>query len=114
MTSFQDGPAQGQVLELRRSPVFLRVVTNGVGGWDALDQLDDKPSEDETIYVYELVGEPGRAHINAGRRAGGCRWVSIATYKLLEGEQPSDGVVRDAGAWRSWACAEDRRRSEGK
>jgi hypothetical protein len=111
MTRFTDGPAQGQVLELRRAPVFLRVVRAGEK-WDALDQLDDKPSDDETVCVYELVGEPGRMHINATRRAGGCRWVTIAEYKLLEGEQPADAILRDAGAWRSWACAENERREK--
>jgi hypothetical protein len=111
MTRFVDGPAEGQVLELRRAPVFLRVVRNG-DTWDALDQLDDTPKASEAITVYELVGEPARAHINAARRAGGCRWISIATYKLLDGEQPADAILRDTGSWRSWTCAENERREK--
>lgn len=39
MITFRDGPAAGQVLQLRRVPVLLRVVCSSRGNWDALDQL---------------------------------------------------------------------------
>jgi len=57
MTRFLDGPAEGVTLMLRRAPIYLRVVHRGTE-WDALDALDDRPTPDETIYVYVLHGEP--------------------------------------------------------
>ena len=38
MTTFQDGPAKGMTLMLKRTPVYLRVVCS-LGKVDALDQL---------------------------------------------------------------------------
>lgn len=58
MTRFEDGPAAGVNLSLRRAPMFLRVVQNNqTGEWDALDQLDDTPEKNETIFVYKVHGE---------------------------------------------------------
>lgn len=107
MIRFLDGPAEGQVLWLRRipMPLFLRVVQSEAGTWDALDQLDDKPEPDEAIYVYILSGPQGSMHLcvrGKDRRAGG--WHPTAEYRMHE-EQPPDATKRDTAAWQAWAQA---------
>lgn len=115
MTKFQDGPAAGQLLELRRAPTFLRVVRDptyasaackrGRSEWDALDQLDDAPRPGEVLLAYRKVGDEGSMHLlgtRNGRRFG--RWIVRATYRLCEA-QPDDSVMRDTGRWRAW-CQE--------
>jgi hypothetical protein len=102
MISFVDGPAKGVVLELRRCPLFLRVVQTPSGGWDALDQLDDEPEESETIYVYRRNDEPPPSRIHLCRRGKGLSgWFWIAQYSVLD-EQPSDSEVRSTDSWRRW------------
>ena len=64
MTTFQDGPAKGKILMLKRAARFLRVVVDGSGTVDALDQLDDQPGADEKIYAYEITARPGMMHIH--------------------------------------------------
>ena len=97
MTTFQDGPAKGQTLMLRRAARFLRVVEQG-GKFDALDQISDKPQPLEKIYAYEIVGTAGMCHI---RRTGGCGFYAMANYKLVE-PQPSDAEMRETKAWHDW------------
>lgn len=88
MTTFQDGPAQGKTLMLRRCPFFLRVVTKR-GEIDALDQIGDTPSPAESIHVY--LRQPGAAmnaiHLNTGRKPGG-GWFARADYKLSPVQPP--------------------------
>jgi hypothetical protein len=78
MTSFIDGPAKGQCLLLKRSPQLLRVVELN-GKWDALDQPGDEPRPGEKVYDYELAGQSGTCHINAGRRSG---FYPISKYRV--------------------------------
>jgi len=106
MTTFLDGHADGVVLQLSRSPVFLRVVMhfkNNKPVWDALDQLEDEPEDFENIWVYRLQSKDGFAHIDSrdsrGRRVG--RNVALATYRLNP-EQPADQVLRDTKSWQEW------------
>lgn len=101
MTSFLDGPAKGQVLGLKRSPYFLRVVQDAKGTWDALDQLHDRPSLDEKVYVYVLVESHGMVHL---RMAKGSGFYSLAQYKLYP-EQPADEVMRGYNRWPAWCEA---------
>jgi hypothetical protein len=107
VTTFTDGPAHGQALSLRRSPIFLRVVTDGLR-WDALDQLGDTPKKNEVITAYEIAEHRGTVHINRGRHGSG--WFAMATYKLLDGPQPPDEVLRDTTRWRDWCRGEVERR----
>jgi hypothetical protein len=101
---FLDGPAAGQVLELRRVPLLLRVVRNRMKNtWDALDQLDDTPKEREEIFVYLRSGQVQKIHIKADCRGGGSRWVWIADYVHLI-DQPTDAQLRETEAWRAWAA----------
>jgi hypothetical protein len=104
MTTFSNGPAAGQVLNLRRAPLFLRLVQDLAGAWDALDQLHDTPRPDETIVVYRLVSNDGPIHLNMrgrqGRRCGGT--FQRATYAVVE-EQPDDATLRTTASWRQWA-----------
>lgn len=101
MTTFKDGPAQGQRLMLRRAPIFLRVTSFTV--WDALDQPEDTPEPSENLFAYVLAGEPGHCHISTrgkdGRRGGG--FYPIAEYRYVE-QQPDDATMRDNAAWRKW------------
>lgn len=104
MTRFLDGPAAEVVLMLRRAPVFLRAVQGPTGKWDALDQLEDRPSADEKVVVYRLTTEPRWMHIRARKSGGTYRG---GDYKLVD-PQPTEATVRDEQAWRAWAIAADR------
>jgi len=101
MTTFHGGPAQGKPLMLRRCPTFLRVVIAD-GKVDALDQIEDTPSSNETVHVYHR--QPGAmmnaVHLNTGRKPGG-GWFCRADYKLND-TQPSDNEARDSVLWRQW------------
>ena len=100
MIKFLDGPAAGQTLLLRRAPRLLRVVRGPSGKFDALDQLDDTPADDETVTVYVLgPGTPGVVHLNMGRLGGG--WYVIAEYRLHP-SQPADWQARETSAWQDW------------
>lgn len=117
MVKFLDGPAQCVVLQLRRSPTFLRVVHDknyekwlckkGRSEFDALDQLRDTPAAHETIYVYRLKQNFGTVHINSrdknGRHNGG---TFVRAEYALHAVQPPDDVLRDTAAWQAWAVAE--------
>jgi hypothetical protein len=98
MTTFEDGPAKGQTLMLKRAAVFLRVVESN-GTWDALDQLDDTPKPEEKIYAYQIIGKPGMMHLNRGGGRSG--WYAIASYRLIS-PQPSDTEMRSTDAWWDW------------
>ena len=98
MTRFNDGPAKGQNLMLKRAARFLRVVEEN-GKWDALDQREDTPKPTETIYAYTIVGEPGMSHIHASGGRGG--FYTIANYRFVT-PQPADSEMRDNNAWRTW------------
>jgi len=63
---------------LKRAPRFLRVVQGNDGEFDALDQVDDAPRDDERIVVYEINGKPAMVHVNMGRKGGG--WYPVAEY----------------------------------
>lgn len=108
MTTFLDGPAKGVTLELGRAPLFLRVVQNTkTAAWDALDQLDDKPSLEEIVHVYRLLGEPAQCFIDyrgkGGRREG--RRSVVAEYKLYV-FRLDQAILRDNLKWAEWAEAE--------
>lgn len=98
MTTFQDGPAQGQRLMLKRAAMFLRV-TECNGKWDALDQLNDRADHHEKLYAYRIVGVPGHCHINASGGRGG--FYPVATYQFYD-PQPTDSQMRDTGEWANW------------
>lgn len=89
MTTFQDGPAQGEKLTLSRTPRLLRVTQNGPC-FRALADLADEPEETELIYVY-ILAETSR---------------SAATYQLFT-PQPPDGLIRLTHSWRGWANRND-------
>lgn len=99
MTHFEDGPAKDKTLMLKRSPLFLRVVTAGEA-IDALDQLEDKPEPHEKIYAYERFGEVGMVHINCGRKNHG-GFFPVATYRMTA-HQPEDADMRDTERWKAW------------
>lgn len=111
MLTLLDGPAKGKTLDCKRGPMFLRVVIADDGTVDALDQLEDTPEDNETVYVY-FTENTTRAHLlvrGKNRHRGGFR--DIADYKLYE-TQPDDEVLRDNSRWQEWAYAEaDRKRT---
>lgn len=106
MIRLTDGPAAGVQLHLNRTPILLRVVEGPGGKFDALDQLDDVPADDEKIYVYRITAPPGVAfldyHDKAGRRCG--KRLLTATYAALP-DQPEDAQVRTTAAWQAWCEA---------
>lgn len=105
MISFLDGPAEKTVLNLARTPIFLRVVINAAGRVDALDQLDDDPAEDETIHVYRIVGKPMTGVACSRGRGGGCKRFVAAKYRLHD-RQPLDMQARNQQWWTEWAEGE--------
>ena len=94
MTTFLDGPAQGEALQLKRTPVYLRVVQNGPV-FDALDQLGDEPEETELIYVYQITGPVQAWTLTPQGR------IPVATYRHVQ-PQPHDQQVRLTHCWRAW------------
>lgn len=105
MTQFKDGPAKGQTLMLRRAPVYLRV-TELLGKFDALDQLDDEPEPGETLHAYVITEKPGHIHINTGRKPGG-GFYPMATYKLAEVQPPQETMKKKA-LWQEWTSQQPR------
>lgn len=109
MTTFVDGPAQGQSLMLSRAAIFLRVVElNGV--WDGLDQPEDAPAARENVYAYQIVEYKGHCFIDgqdkSGKRTG---WrAAIASFRLVT-NQPTDTEMRSTFGWRKWCEAEAER-----
>ncbi len=101
MIKFLDGPAISASLMLRRAPKFLRVVRDGKGKFDALDQLNDKPRWGETLFAYRRIGCPGRIHINPGG------YFAMATYKMVE-PQPDEATMLSTASWREWCLAKDK------
>lgn len=102
VTTFLDGPAEGQALSLKRAPRFLRVV-QAAEGWDALDQLEDTAAAHEKFYAYELEGTVMQCFV----RPGGLRL--IASYRAVK-DQPTDGQMRENADWRDWCLAQLRRK----
>jgi hypothetical protein len=93
---FQGGPADGKVLQFRRTPLYLRVVQDGET-FDVLDQLGDEPRAGEQVHVYRAFGSFGTVHI----RPGGC-WPT-GQYRYLVGVDGDS--LRTTQAWREWATA---------
>lgn len=98
MTKFLDGPAKGQVLMLKRAPMFLRVTRAG-DKWDALDLLGESPQPEETLFAYELAVSRGVAHINMGGCGSG--YYTMADYRQVL-PQPDQLVMRNLPAWEDW------------
>lgn len=104
MTTFSDGPAKGQTLMLKRSPLLLRVVQSfNTGQFDALDAPNDTPAENERIFAYHMVEFRGMVHVN--RRGGGSGFYGMATYALIP-DQPTDEIMRDNEKWKAWKPCE--------
>src|SRR5262249_15115305 len=96
----------GKCLVIRRAPMFLRVVRNRKGEFDALDQLKDAPALDEEIFVSRLIKQDGHVCIDGtknGKRWGCC--AVIASYRLAD-EQPDDATARSYAAWPKWCEAQ--------
>lgn len=103
MISFIDGPAADINLQLRRAPRLLRVVFDPKGKtWDALDQLEDKPTRSEQVTVYEVAPHTlSRYHLcvrGKGRAASGWYWAGL--YFQCH-EQPIGDEAQNA--WATWA-----------
>jgi hypothetical protein len=106
MIKFLDGPAAGTILQLKRAPLYLRVVIDPRGTVDALDQLDDTPETKEAVWVYRLVAPANWYHLHCGgRRPNGSGFYQQAEYRL-HAEQPTDAVLRRTEAWQTWCYAQ--------
>jgi len=104
MITFTDGPAEGSKLQLRRTPVFLRVVTAELADVDALDQPDDKPEPHENVFVYLMAENNGGYFLDytnskTGKRGG--HFQPSAVYSLYD-PQPPDVIARDNRTWKVW------------
>jgi hypothetical protein len=104
-----DGPAAGQVLALRRAPLYLRLVRTVGGDWDALDQREDQCSADELPHAYERIGEASTVHVRMSRGSG---WYQVAEYRAIV-DQPDEATMRSNQRWRDWAVDRFDRTSSG-
>lgn len=100
MLTLVDGPCKGTYM-CKRAPVYLRAVKKNDGKLDVLDQVNDRPADDEEVYVYEIVGEAGTVHLNFGGGRGG--WYAFASYHYLP--DVTGELMRDNAAWQDWAIA---------
>lgn len=103
-SKFLDGPAAGQMIELRNPTIMLRVVRAADGTWDALDMPEDVAREDETVFVYRATLKPITVvHVDyrdkQGRRCG--KWHQDAEYRVLP-DPPCDEILRKLKLWREW------------
>ena len=98
MTIFNGGPANGRVLMLKRSPLYLRVTQDG-RSFDALDQLDDAPKPGEKVFAYARVGAFGMMHVNSRKSCGG--FFTFASYSFIEAQPIADALVEQE-KWRQW------------
>jgi hypothetical protein len=107
MIRFLDGPAKRvHSLFIARAPLFLRVVYSDKSkGWDCLDQIEDKPEPDETVYAYRREGKPGTVIACTRSKKRGCQTFRSARYRFFE-PQPSEEIMRDNAQWQAWACAQ--------
>lgn len=104
MTKFLDGPAAARSLMLRRAPMFLRVTDDGEK-IDALDQLEDTPRANETLYCYVMSEYRGGIHLlirGKNRAAGGFYMSADYTFVI---PQPPDEEMRTNHRWRAWTEA---------
>lgn len=98
MLKLVDGPCEGTYM-CKRAPVFLRAVKDKGGPTDVLDLIGDTPKANESVYVYQLEGEPGIVHLNFGGGKGG--FYALGTYRYLpdvDGEK-----LRHNAVWQKWA-----------
>jgi len=98
VTHFEDGPAKGQHLMLKRTPIYLRVVQSE-GKWDALDMPEDDPRNGEVVHAYRLKERSGMCHVNMGSGKGG--FYPIAIYRAVS-PQPTVGEMANRSAWVKW------------
>jgi hypothetical protein len=107
---FLDGPAAGQLLPLRTCPQFLRVVVDPIGKVDVLDQPEDFPRDNETIFAYRMVENTfRRVWVRAQKREASGAYDS-GDYKLIV-PQPSEPALLSRGLWVDWV--KNLLRSEG-
>ena len=97
MTRFADGPAKAQTLMLKRAPFFLRV-TECKGKFDALNEVEDTPRTDETLYAYQLVEMPGWSFVDGPKCRG--RYAT-SNYRLVS-DPPDDATMRNNMSWTKW------------
>lgn len=98
MTTFIDGPAKGNILMLKRAPIYLRAVSNAEGKWDACDQLEDTVHPGEVPVAYVLAETPGQAFIDGPRIRG---LYPISRYQLVL-NQPDASVMMNNNLWAAW------------
>lgn len=84
---------------LKRACRFLRVVQNHNGEIDALDQPDDRPSNSEKLFAYEIIDQPGVCHLNISGGRGG--FYPSANYRILP-DQPTQKLMANNLYWTVW------------
>lgn len=114
MTRFIDGPAAGQTLMIKRSPIFLRVTRTKTplrAGqtivFAALDAPDDTPAAGEELFCYRATSDKpqGNVHLRlSGKAKRASGFYPMGEYALYP-DQPPDEVMRDNARWQAW-CKE--------
>lgn len=102
MTTFHNGPAAGQVMDLGRAPFLLRVTQDG-RRFDALDQPDDEPEPGERLHAYFLVEGPTACFVRAQRPKRSGLYI-MAAYRAVPA-QPRDEDMRTRARWVAWCEA---------
>jgi hypothetical protein len=98
IVGIENGPASGQRFQLKRCPLFLRVVQNKESEWDALDLIEDVPSAEEKVYCYRKRPEVLRAMVDGKNYSGP---IMIAEYDEVT-EAPTDAEMRSTYGWQRW------------
>jgi hypothetical protein len=78
---------------------------SGKHRFDALNEVGDRPTPDEKLYVYIMSKHHGSAFVDGSKFHGR---VSICSYKLAP-NQPADSVMRYQKAWEEWCIMNDPR-----
>lgn len=100
-----DGPAAGLELDLRRCPMYLRLVQDTMAlKWDALDQPDDTPGPSETVYVYRRRPGTGGVVFACTRRSSRDPRFEHGDYEHMP--EVDGEALRDTDGWRTWAMSQ--------
>lgn len=97
MMRLLDGPCAGTYM-VKSAPAFLRATKTPAGKTDVLNLPNDTAAANESIFVYQRIGEATQVHLNL-RRAGSGFYAS-AEYRWLDDVDGEE--LRSNAAWNAW------------
>ena len=94
----KDGPARKRRFFVQRAPLYVRFVQDLNGKWDILDLLEDKPADEEEIFVYR---QDEWMHVRAAIR-GESGYHYNYVHVPIAGELKI--ALRFAERWHDWVA----------